>query len=187
MLWWTRGSNKHLGNCHMSWLWSQSVSPWPLLKWPKLWKQYIQMHFIKCISSKENLNVMIQFMWVSVNFHILIHVDHPWHTSLTHICVILDDNVFLIGTKQLPNTNGAKRPLMLRVKNKNMIAMKMYAISVPELDIIKKGQVTMMTLSNGNIFRVTGYLCGEFTGYRWIPRTKGRDAELWCFLWSAPD
>ena len=26
--------------------------------------------------------------------------------------------------------------------------------------------------SNGNIFRVTGHLCGEFTGHRWIPRTK---------------
>ena len=29
----------------------------------------------------------------------------------------------------------------------------------------------MMTSSNGNIFRVTGPLCGEF----------------WCFLWSAPE
>ena len=40
----------------------------------------------------------------------------------------------------------------------------------------------MMTSSNGNIFRVTGHLCGEFTGPPWIPRTKARDAELWCFL-----
>ena len=31
----------------------------------------------------------------------------------------------------------------------------------------------MMTSSNGNIFRVTGHLCGEFTGRRWIPR-KGQ-------------
>ena len=29
-------------------------------------------------------------------------------------------------------------------------------------------------------------LCGEFTGHRWIPHTKSSDAELWCFLWSAP-
>ena len=43
----------------------------------------------------------------------------------------------------------------------------------------------MMTSSNGNIFRVTGHLCGEFTGLRWIPRTKASDAELWCFRWSA--
>ena len=40
--------------------------------------------------------------------------------------------------------------------------------------------ITMMTSSNGNIFRVTGPLCGEFTGHRWIPRTKASDAELWC-------
>ena len=31
-----------------------------------------------------------------------------------------------------------------------------------------------MTSSNGNIFRVTDPLCGEFTGHRWIPRTKGQ-------------
>ena len=43
-----------------------------------------------------------------------------------------------------------------------------------------------MTSSNGNIFRVTGHLCGEFTVNRWIPHTKASDAELWCFLWSAP-
>ena len=45
----------------------------------------------------------------------------------------------------------------------------------------------MMTSSNGNIFRVTGPLCGEFTGHRWIPLTKASDAELCCFLWSAPE
>ena len=44
----------------------------------------------------------------------------------------------------------------------------------------------MMTLSNGNIFRVTGHLCGEFTCHQWIPLTKANDAELWCFLWSEP-
>ena len=36
-----------------------------------------------------------------------------------------------------------------------------------------------MTTSNGDIFRVTGHLCGEFTGHRWIPRTKASNAELW--------
>ena len=29
-----------------------------------------------------------------------------------------------------------------------------------------------MTPSNGNIFHVTGLLCGEFTGRQWFPRTK---------------
>ena len=40
----------------------------------------------------------------------------------------------------------------------------------------------MMTSSNGNIFRVTGPLCGKFTGHRWIPLTKASDAELWCYF-----
>ena len=47
--------------------------------------------------------------------------------------------------------------------------------------------LNMMTSSNGNIFRVTGHLCEEFPGHRWIPRTKASNAELWCFLWSASD
>ena len=45
-----------------------------------------------------------------------------------------------------------------------------------------KDAISMMTSSNGNIFRVTGPLCGEFTGHRWIPRTKASDSELWCFF-----
>ena len=45
----------------------------------------------------------------------------------------------------------------------------------------------LMTSSNGNIFRLTGPLWGEFTGRRWIPLTKASDAELWCFLWSEPE
>ena len=44
----------------------------------------------------------------------------------------------------------------------------------------------MVTSSNGNILRATGPLRGEFTGHWWIPLTRASDAELWCFLWSAP-
>ena len=47
--------------------------------------------------------------------------------------------------------------------------------------------IFMMTSSNGNIFHVTGHLCWEFTGPRWIPWIKASDAELWCLLWSAPE
>ena len=42
----------------------------------------------------------------------------------------------------------------------------------------------MMTSSSENIFRDTGPLLGESTGYRWIPLTKASDADLWGFLWS---
>ena len=42
--------------------------------------------------------------------------------------------------------------------------------------------LTMMTSSNGNIFLVTGPLCGEFTGDRWIPCTKASDAGFDVFF-----
>ena len=45
----------------------------------------------------------------------------------------------------------------------------------------------VMTSSNGDIFRVTGLLWGEFTGPRWIPRAKASDVELWCILWVVPE
>ena len=44
----------------------------------------------------------------------------------------------------------------------------------------------IMKSSNGNIFRVTGPLWWEFTGYRQISLSKTNDADLWSFLWSAP-
>ena len=55
------------------------------------------------------------------------------------------------------------------------------------IEIKPKCSSTMMTSSDGNIFRVTGHLCGEFTGHRWIPRTKASDAALLRFLWSASE
>ena len=36
----------------------------------------------------------------------------------------------------------------------------------------------IMTSSNGNISRVTGPLCGEIAGHRWIPHTKASDGEF---------
>ena len=59
----------------------------------------------------------------------------------------------------------------------------------------------MMTSSNGNIFRVTGHLCGEFTGPRWIPAQRSvtrsfdvffdlhpnkRLSKQWWGLWGKP-
>ena len=53
--------------------------------------------------------------------------------------------------------------------------------------LLSNFQPSMLTSSNGNIFRVTGHLCGEFAGPRWIPHTKASDVELSCFLWSASE
>ena len=45
----------------------------------------------------------------------------------------------------------------------------------------------MIASSNGNIICITESLRGESTGDQWIPPTKASDAELCCFLWSAPE
>ena len=65
------------------------------------------------------------------------------------------------------------------------------ANSITQLRVIREVSVpagrrreSMMTSSNGNIFRVTGPLCGEFTGHRWISHTEVSDEELWWYLWS---
>ena len=48
-------------------------------------------------------------------------------------------------------------------------------------------QFGLVATHDGNIVRVIGPLCGEFTGHRWIPLTKASDAEILCFLWSVPE
>ena len=73
---------------------------------------------------------------------------------------------------------GFKFRINLDPVDKNPALMQMMAYFSIEL---------MMTSLIGNIFRVTGHLCGEFTGPRWIPCTKASDAELWCFVWSASE
>ena len=46
---------------------------------------------------------------------------------------------------------------------------------------------TIIMSLDGNISCVTGPLWEESTGHWWIPLTKASDAELWCFLWCAPE
>ena len=55
-----------------------------------------------------------------------------------------------------------------------------FDLGLSQIDALQS--CTMMTSPNGNIFRVSGLLCGEVTGHRWIPHTKATDAEQWCFF-----
>ena len=62
-----------------------------------------------------------------------------------------------------------------------------HTASIPWVNSTGCVALVKMMSSNGNIFCVTGHLCGEFTGHRWIPLIKASDVEHWCFLWSAPE
>ena len=57
---------------------------------------------------------------------------------------------------------------------KGMITYIRTAINFPKMNCAVTWPMVllMMTSSNGNIFCVTGHLCGEYTGPRWIPHTK---------------
>ena len=75
------------------------------------------------------------------------------------------------------------------MRHSRCIGVGVYGVFNRELNksVSSHNSLIMMTSSNGNIFRVTGHLCGEFTGPRWIRHTKASDAEPWCFLWSASE
>ena len=105
---------------------------------------------------------------------------------------------FVQGIHRWPANSAHKGPVTRKLLPFDDVIMS--KVTLKDVDEIDQYQATtehnkgktvairlgMMTSSNGNFFRVTGHLCGEFTGHRWIPRTKASDAELWCFLWSTP-
>ena len=86
---------------------------------------------------------------------------------------------------RIPKTKFVSETGTWRSKNNDYLIRVLYKYGTP-LKSMGPLYVTM-TSSNGNIFRVTGHLCGECTGPRRIPRTKASDTKLWCFLWSASE
>ena len=96
----------------------------------------------------------------------------------------IHQNSASLVTGEFPN----KGPVTQKIFPFDDVIVHLFAVTISWTGLnrseIPNGGI-MMTWSNGNIFRVTGPLCGEFTGHRWIPLTKASDAELWCFLWSA--
>ena len=60
----------------------------------------------------------------------------------------------------------------------NSLISSVLGVAINKLPLSPLFKHNMMTSSNGSIFRVSGNLCGEFTGHRWIPRANASDAEL---------
>ena len=71
----------------------------------------------------------------------------------------------------------------------NIISFKhvhgFYRNQFSQRSVAPHGLPSMVTSSNGNIFRVTGPLCRALIGHRWIPHAKASDAELWCYFMFA--
>ena len=94
----------------------------------------------------------------------VLHVD--WRYSYCIPCVL-----------ELENWTGDINTEMIKI-DEWLKCKKMQSIS-------RKPNIShfVAKTSKRSIFRITGLLWGESTGYRWIPFTKASDAELWCFLW----
>ena len=93
--------------------------------------------------------------------------------------VILKSTIFFVDWRQTPNvTNNVFRLHVLHLfffHRLELTTLFWHTISSQSCRHVGIPW-HMMTSSNENIFRVTGHLCGEFTGLRWIPRTKASDA-----------
>ena len=84
----------------------------------------------------------------------------PCQTSLNNNMIailrksleVLRNRVRTIGQYDTPIANSIRRLWLVLVANRGMWVIPFLLLSV------------MMTSSNGNLFRVTGPLCGEFTG-----------------------
>ena len=130
------------------------------------------------LTNKENRSTCI-FMGNKV---FIINITcREWHTDLiSYDCMMNNISLFLVLFVAM-HAN-----LMINLSDKAAIHSKLKS-HVYGLPMISPHSSDMVTSSNRNIFRFTDPLCGEFTGHRWIPLTKASDAELWCFLWSAPE
>ena len=65
-----------------------------------------------------------------------------------------------------------------------MIEYRRVLIVLPPFTLAKIQQGDVIKWKH---FLVNDPLWGESSGHRWIPLTKTGDADIWCFLWSAPE
>ena len=134
--------------------------------------------------------IPIYITWVELRYLIWWSTISGWNifwSSLSNSLSILSVNkhrLRLVFGSQIPLQRYLWNPLPYKL-------MRSFVWPVSAANMIFSSNTflsrlaIMMTLSNGNLFRVAGHLCGEFTGQRWISRTKASDAELLAFLWSA--
>ena len=139
---------------------------------------------------------VISWEWIIVCFKLMPSNAHMyWEVTSVNLDAcsanpFLWTNAVLLSIKSIgtPFSEIWIKPHQFSFKKMNLkISPAKWRSSYSILNLFVVIVIVMMTSSNGNIFRVNGPLCGEFTGHRWIPHTKASDAELWCFLWSAPE
>ena len=122
------------------------------LKTLNLWNA-CQIYFVECVSKiQHNFSVIYYTIYGAVCFQFTNSPCDDW------------ENIhFVLSSSSNRNYMNYYPLFRVRSWNNGMRCMSLYIL---------------MTSSNGNIFRVTGHLCGEITGHRWIPRTSQWDRAL---------
>ena len=158
----------------------------------KLWNT-LPSHKKKLIQSSISVS-FISMAWIGMPLWLLRFIQYLWYLNGFILLILSESGKLHIweGRKMkfgISTTNEFHwvatysyhvflKYCHLTPRNKMMHAKRPpFACHDPKTILITMG-TCMMTSSNGNIFRVTVHLCGEFTGPRWILHTKASDAEL---------
>ena len=121
---------------------------------------------------RQNDNIFISVLWHTTKLcygNILKHTQVTAHIQHRYL------NVFPTGHISLMKYEFHHKAWFTAIQNNYTHTTRIWM----------RQCVFMMTSSNGNIFRVTGHLCGEFTGHRWIPHTQRpvtRSFDIFCDL-----
>ena len=110
--------------------------------------------------------------------HFLNFIIHIFSACLYSISLLISTDWWLAWYRLLVKTETSRTHIIgLVIVRREAFWIKIF------VEYIKIGFNRIMTLSSGNIFRVTGPLYGKFTGHRWIPLTKASDvASLMLYL-----
>ena len=115
-------------------------------------------------------------------FPIFYLFDNPWFRSWLH------NNLNNMKCSTMAKvSSGLPSYSLASMTEFRYCTIRFHSLQILYIHINLNFKSNTMRSSKGNTFRVTGHLCREFTGPRWIPRTKASDAKLWCFLSSAPE
>ena len=105
---------------------------------------------------------------------------------MSQYVMIYKEHGRLVLTKHwIINRSLTRARFSIKIMQYKISHYKDKTISLRKIFIVKT--LSWWRHQNGNIFRVTGPLCGEFTDHRRTPLTKASGVELRCFLLSAPE
>ena len=172
-------------------IWDTEKKPWNSSNW------YCLTHYVKIYQfyhkhAEYTFDDNVKMYNVSYVHNLTLRlIRHKLHTEQNSVKIISSDMHLSRGNNPDPICNVAAifcSVTYINIRGWKTIFTILHHTMVRE-SLLRVMQLCthMMTSSNGNNFRVTGPLCGEFTSHRWIPLTKASDAELWCCLWSAPE